>query len=362
MKFIFYPVESRIYEFLLFPSLIHTKIDSDKQNQNHFEHIPQDFINLCLSIKSRLSSYQPRLERYYLEEVDIILLLAARYPFFQKSNADEYLDFLLTLEDRDILKAILYALQLKEWSTTHSEEAKIHVEGLMENEGKLMSWINELSLSGDSKWRLLCFSKDPKEGIKEFVQTMREIEPIFNEFYASKEKQVIEYGKSFVQRLNAIKGDALDEVSSGIVKNEAIPSEVGNIIISYFDNYSVHIYASSSPVYTAWGLEIETIFQKLSQENKNQLTNRILLFKNLGDKTRYEVLRSIAKGITSTKVIAEELGVSSATVSYHLSNLTTCKLIILLHQEGRYNYVVNHAYIDECFSALKSDLTIENQA
>jgi len=229
-------------------------------------------------------------------------------------------------------------------------------------EGKLMSWINELSLSGDSKWRLLCFSKDPKEGIKEFVQTMREIEPIFNEFYASKEKQVIEYGKSFVQRLNAIKGDALDEVSSGIVKNEAIPSEVGNIIISYFDNYSVHIYASSSPVYTAWGLEIETIFQKLSQENKNQLTNRILLFKNLGDKTRYEVLRSIAKGITSTKVIAEELGVSSATVSYHLSNLTTCKLIILLHQEGRYNYVVNHAYIDECFSALKSDLTIENQA
>lgn len=361
MKFIFYPNESKIYDFLFFPNMIHTKNDSFTQDQNHYQHVPQDFINFSFSLKSRLAPYQSKLAKYYLEDINIIFLIATLHPFFKLANGDAYLDFLLTLEDREILKAILYALQVKEWANSRAKEAMVQAEELLKNENHLMSWINELSLSGESKWQLLCFSKAPKEGIKEYVQVMKEIEPIFNEVYAAQEKQVIDYGESFVQRLNSLEGDTLDEITNGIVKNSHIPGEIGHFIISCLSSYSVHIHASSCPPFTAWGLEIETFFHKLIQQSKDQLTDRILLFKNLGDKTRYEVLRCIAKGIKSTKVIAEELGVSSATISYHINNLTTCKLIMLLHQDGKYNYVVNQAYIDECFSALKLDLTIDKQ-
>ena len=151
-------------------------------------------------------------------------------------------------------------------------------------------------------------------------------------------------------------GDSLNQVTNGVLKDSSVPGETKNIFISYFNSYTIQIYSVLKPNFVAWGFMLEKFFEQLIEQNENELLERILLFKNLGDKTRYEVLKCVAKGITSTKIIAEQLGVSSATISYHLSNLATCKLITLLRQEGRYHYVVNHDLIDQCFTDLKKDL------
>ena len=51
------------------------------------------------------------------------------------------------------------------------------------------------------------------------------------------------------------------------------------------------------------GLENGRSLQKMKEINENKTIERVQIFKNLGDKTRYEVLKLIAEGETSTKIL-----------------------------------------------------------
>ena len=108
--------------------------------------------------------------------------------------------------------------------------------------------------------------------------------------------------------------------------------------------------------YIIWGIESEAFLKKIKEAEKEEQVNRILAYKNLGDKTRYEVLKCISNGMQSTKDIAHQLNVSSATISYHLNNLMTSKLIRLAYEDGKYFNKVNQEWIETCFEELKKDL------
>lgn len=82
----------------------------------------------------------------------------------------------------------------------------------------------------------------------------------------------------------------------------------------------------------------------------------VLIFKNLGDKTRYEVVKLIATGESSTKKIATALEVSSATISYHLSALVTAKIIRLDKSNNKFRYVLDWDSIESAFNSLKEDM------
>jgi predicted transcriptional regulator len=91
---------------------------------------------------------------------------------------------------------------------------------------------------------------------------------------------------------------------------------------------------------------------------EGHLAELITTFKNLGDTTRYKVLKNISNGITSTKDIANSLGVSSATVSYHINQLNTSKILKLERVNGKYINSVNIEWINNCISKLKKDLKL----
>ncbi|QNO14184.1 winged helix-turn-helix transcriptional regulator [Alkalicella caledoniensis] len=357
--FSFYPNASKIYDYLYFPSLVHYNEQDNSKVDNHKDEVPEEFIKLQTEISLKLKPYKNILSKYYYyDDINIIHLLLGKYSFFDYVNVSDYLDALQNLDSKEIVKTIIGSLEAKETGTPKSQEARKLAEELVNDDSRLMSWINKLSYSGETKWQLLTFTKTPKESLNECINTLRSLEGIFLEYYSPVEKKIMDYGEEFILRLNNVEGDALDKITNGTLKNSMIPGEKGHMLISYFGDYSIHIYPGVGPGFIAWGMGIEEIFQKLSKREENELSDRILLFKNLGDKTRYEVLKCIASGTTSTKVIAKELGVSSATISYHISNLTTSKIIVPLHAEGRYIYVVNHETIEKCFKDLKKDLKI----
>ena len=101
---------------------------------------------------------------------------------------------------------------------------------------------------------------------------------------------------------------------------------------------------------------MEEAFKKMKEINDNKINERVQVFKNLGDRTRYEVLKLIASGETSTKEIANRLGVTSATVSYHINNFLTSKVIKLDKSNTRFGYVVDYDLLNEIIEGLKEDL------
>ncbi len=95
----------------------------------------------------------------------------------------------------------------------------------------------------------------------------------------------------------------------------------------------------------------------MKEINENKTLERVQIFKNLGDKTRYEVLKLIAAGETSTKVIAKSLGVSSATVSYHLNNFLTSKVIRMDKSNNKFGYIVDYELLEDAIKGgFKKDL------
>ena len=73
-----------------------------------------------------------------------------------------------------------------------------------------------------------------------------------------------------------------------------------------------------------------------------------------------EQIGETAKKLTSIKTIADELGVSSATISYHMNEfLTTGILYMSKESKQKFDYRVDYDKLEEVFKDLKEDLNFK---
>lgn len=357
MKFLFKPNENKIYDALVYPSYIQFKEEQISES-NYSEFVQKEHLEICLNEKKALSPYQTKLEAFYYTDLNLVTLFFRFYPIWGYASADDYLAFLENLEAVDLRKAVLLALIEKSWEKSNELESETQVELLIDSNEKIMDWLDTANVSSDAKWQLMKFIKAPNAGLKELRNCLKEISPLFELFYANYSEQIKNYQIDFEDRLSKLEGDALSQITNGLVKDSHMGDSECILIISAVESYSVLIYVSVKGNFTVWGFKFENIMRSILTQNENQLSERVLLFKNLGDRTKYDCLRCIAEGMTSTKKIAEKLGVSSATISYHLNNLLTSKLIELEQKNGRYKHVVNNSFIEQCIEGLKEDLKL----
>ncbi len=102
---------------------------------------------------------------------------------------------------------------------------------------------------------------------------------------------------------------------------------------------------------------MEDSFKKLYEIREDKLSERVKIFKALGDKTRYETLKLLANGVTSIKEIAKSLNVSSATISYHINEFLTSGIITLKFENNKKaGYKIDYSKLTEVMNELKVDL------
>jgi DNA-binding transcriptional ArsR family regulator len=197
--------------------------------------------------------------------------------------------------------------------------------------------------------------------MKKYVDLMFKLVPIFEELYFSYENEVKTYGQNLADSLNKKGAEGLDDISYSILNIDILGGAEINIIISVMFSYAISIVTIAGGTYVAWGLKMEEAFRAMKEINENKTNERVQIFKNLGDKTRYEVLKLIASGETSTKEIAKTLGVSSATISYHINNFLTSKVIKLDRTNNKYRYAVDYELLEKTIKAFKEDLRFPEQ-
>ncbi|HLS54399.1 MAG TPA: winged helix-turn-helix domain-containing protein, partial [Tissierellaceae bacterium] len=239
---------------------------------------------------------------------------------------------------------------------TYSKEAIKQAEKIANSKDKLISFIKDLPIESNIKWDLFVVLEEAREHMKKYVSLMKKILPIFNEIYRAYKEKVNEYGIYLTGFLNKYGAKGLNDISYSLIDPKLMDSEENNILISITGAYSIRIMGSTEKNYIAWGLKIEEAFKQMKEINENKTNERVQIFKNLGDKTRYEVVKLIAAGESSTKVIAEALNVSSATISYHLNNLVTSKIIKLDKYNGKYGYIIDYKLLEDVIWGFKEDL------
>lgn len=334
------------------------------REENFIEFVPESSKIVMKEMYDLILPYSEKAKTFYFEENedrDFIELLTLSNPFMGQKDALGYLKTLLDKSDETLLYEVIYALCYFDQDTgdTDKEASRSKAEELVRKPEEVMPWLNDLSIGNDAKWQIYSFTQNPRKTLEAYISFMEEVLPKFEKFYEEYRHKVVEYGNDFVRKLGEIEGDSLSEVSNGIVSESVLIGEKIDVLITMVNSFSIMLNAGNIRPFIAWGSDIEKIFIAIKEKEANQVQERVTLFKNLGDNTRYEVLMNIAKGITSTKIIAKNLGVSSATISYHLNNLVTAKLIYLAQSEGKYTYKVNHEFIDKCIKGMKEDLASE---
>ena len=363
MNFKFYPIESRIYDFLEFPGLIFAeeRYVTSKNEYDYKEFPMDDYLVLIKNIGNKLEPYKKDIELFYNKnffgDYDFIELISKTKGIFGYKNEEEYLNMLLSLSEKDINQSITYSIISSiEDSQEYSDEIMSRASDISMDRGNIISIIKDLPIESSIKWTLFLIVEEPVKYMKAYVDLMNNLLSIFRELYSPYEDEVKSYGEYLEDFLYKNGANGLEEISYSILDSKLMNDGENNILVSAMVQFALTISSKGKDYYVCWGLNIDKVFKKMRELNENKVNERVQVFKNLGDKTRYEVVKLIASGETSTKEIANILGVSSATISYHINNLIQAKIIKLDRMDNRYNYVVDYNILENIIKGLQEDL------
>lgn len=367
MKFKFYPKQSQLYDFLNFPGLVFYREEYDKLKDDHNYKMldMKEHLEFIKGIEEKLFPYEKDIENFYMKQIfsnyNFIELIMKHNSIFEYKDKEEFLNMLLNLTEGEINSSMMYSIIMfnDEFDENFDERVKRAKKFLEKDDNikkeNLIELIKDLQIDAASKWNMFLIVQKPVKYMKKYVNLMKKLKPIFEEIYLPYKNKISEYGEYLVDFLNKEGVSALDELTYSIIDLDVIDGDEVRILISRMFPYRISII-SEKDYYMIWGLEMEKAFQQMEEINENKINERVQIFKNLGDKTRYEVVKLISIGETSTKAIARILDVSSATISYHINNLLTSKVIKFDRSDNKYKYKVDYELLERAIDEFKEDL------
>ncbi|MFP4177361.1 MAG: ArsR/SmtB family transcription factor [Acholeplasmataceae bacterium] len=357
MTFTFCPKESRTYDFLHFAKMIYADFKKTIREEPELESvIDEDHEQLIEHIKKSLEPYRKTIEFYYLDDsfskYDFVQLLIQAFPIEAHNEINDYVEHLSNQSAETIKHELLRAILKEEQEDEIADEAV--EKALEQNE---MEFVHGLDADPSFKWSLLVILEDPKRHLDRFVDLLLEIYPVFREIYDSYVDDVLSIGKRLEDALNSNPEEAIRRLTMGRIDHAIIKGREARLYVSAIFAYMLRVRDVGNVPIFIWGRRMEAAFERISRLNEDRIDHRVKLFKALGDRTRYEVLRSISRGASSLKDIAHSLGVSSATISYHTNEFIKAGAIRLDKGQRKLGYRIDYDLLESVIEEFKKDLS-----
>ncbi len=346
---------SKILDYLSFPRMIfNLELEMQEEDETLKEVIKEDFIKLTEKIIPLLEPYKDEINQFYQKDIysnfDFSTILLKAYSIYDYQDIHDYFDDLLKEDPKTFKDKIIESLITMDSEVDTPKDL---------NETNATQYINQLKIDSANKWNLFMMIQDSYEYLKKYISFLKKIEPFFESAYQTYEKKIVEVGTNLLKRLSKNTSETFRKLTYDTITYDFQEDVESNLYISFVMPYSLRLIDSEINR-IVWGLELEYSFQKIHELKEDKLSQRVKIFKSLGDKTRYEVLRLVAKGVKSTKDIAAELDVSSATISYHLNEFLNSGILYLNKGKNqKFGYMVDYKKLDEVFNELKEDLKFE---
>ncbi|MCF7923920.1 MAG: ArsR family transcriptional regulator [Candidatus Izimaplasma sp.] len=359
MKFIYQKETSKIYDYILFPRLYYIDNEIEKVEENFYEGIlDKKYIELAKSAKEKLSPYKNVIDKFYHEDIysnyDFVNILFYAFPLEDIKDFEEYFEKINSYNGTDLKRILLNAI-IKAY-----DEETTKIENYS-NDADVLNFINKLEIEPKYKWTLLLMMQSPQTYVKDFFDLLTSVKPIFDSLYNNKDVNLIEIGEELVTKLKDNPEETIKEITYGSVSFNVLDMDVTYVYVSYFFPYTLRVISLEKYNYFIWGYTLEETFKKVNQINQDKQIQRVKIFKALGDNTRYNTLKLIAEGTSSTKKIANALDVSSATISYHLNEFVNTGIINIDNRNRKAGYVINYDLLNNIFEDLKNDLLFPNK-
>jgi DNA-binding transcriptional ArsR family regulator len=354
MKFNYNEDVSRILDYLIFPRIYYFVSEYKNSHDDTFvKVIDEQYLEFAEKMRSKLEPSSDDIKTFYQDDIysnnDFYNILINAFPVHEYENEHQYLDELVKIDELTFKEKIIHSLlNLENESAVDSELAL--------DENSALQYINELKIDASNKWNLLMIIQKPKEQLKKFIELLNQYESLFYDYHKQSIDQMNLVGKRLESMLSKNTKKSFDELTYHSIDYDFNSGECGYIYVSSIFPYTMRI-SEEDPLRIVWGVQMEKSFKRVHEIIDDQLTQRVKVFKALGDKTRYETLKLLSQGVSSIKQIAQTLDVSSATISYHINEFLTSGIVhIRRGKETKSTYQVDYERLNLILKAFKEDL------
>jgi len=365
MKFEFKKQASRVLDYIIFPGVIYFfEEERDTENEIMKSVISKDYINFIENMNDLLVPYKDEIMKYYNKDIyssyDFSNILIHGFPLYDYKSEHSFLSQILSYDENTLRKTMIKTLisleDGEEDVEEDVEESSIAFNDEEFTEATALSFINELQVDASNKWNLLMMIQKPKQYLRGFIDLLEKVQSIFYRYYDTKEDEVIQYGENLEKRLSNNTEKTFKEITHEAISYDFGGSDVCYLYVSAMYPYSLR-FLNTKQRRIVWGIKTEESFKALNEIRQDKLSERVKIFKALGDKTRYETLKLLANGVTSIKDIAHKLDVSSATISYHINEFLTSGIINLKFEKSKKaGYKVDYKKLQDVMGELIKDL------
>ena len=343
---------------LLYPILILKKNRDEERPSSQFEQQLEEIVEEMKHMSVPLETYMDKILYFYKDDVLRMFFINVK-TLLRYRSFDEYVEFLQSMDEVLIKKQLMTSIVKQDEEELVVEDK---VEELVGNQFAFLDFLKYLPIDDTLRWNYFTIMSQPKKFVEDFISLHQTIKPIFDKVYAEYlpilEKSYTEFEATIREHPTI-----LAEAFTGTKEIEEIDwtsddiSVIPTLLLSDF-------FFQDSEILLLGAKSLEVI-QHFIQTRLDKQQERINVFKNLGDKTRYQIFCEIAKGTKSVKKIAEQLGITSATVSYHINELVLSNLVVQGWNKKDCLKAIHTELITEVMNGLMEDSlmtnTVENE-
>lgn len=346
---------SILYDQLSFPTLLFNDPNWNKESSYDIALFKsgETYISLLKDIRSSLTPYEEDIKYFFSTNQtpmsDLIDIIIDAYPLTGFNSLEEYFDHLMNTNNTDLIKKCVFAVNnLTEEDIDYND---------CDND---IDFIQKINLEQRLKWLLLLFFQNPKKELEKLKDLYKKLLPYHNQYYSDQEVQMV--GQYVEQQINSMDPEKHKALTHGIYDLSVLTETNITIYVSYWHMFSLIVSKNQNDTTLIWGIKLQEAFSEIDRLGKDKINKVTKLFKSLSDPNKFRILKLISSGETKIKEIARIIGVSSATVSYHISDLFTMGIIKFKAQTKSLGYQINKEALDEAWDFIMTELNVEDKS
>lgn len=267
------------------------------------------------------------------------------------TTLEELLQGISKLPKEEVLKRLVMELLA---DSIESEKDREKEALTIVSQNGVFNLIKGLDASPAAKWHLFSFIDDMERNIGQFISIVEQYAPIYYSSIKKHEKTIDDFNNMMEKRIERDPETFLKELTRGNYRAENYETVL--ISTTYYYAYNLFFKTKDRLGHLVVGIDFEKAIKGL--EGQNELENTLIVFKNLSDKTRFEIIRLLLSKDYFGQELAEELKITSATVSYHMNFLMTAKLVHVERKEHKAYYTLNKEALRGCIGFLNREFKL----
>lgn len=209
-----------------------------------------------------------------------------------------------------------------------------------------VEFLKKCKITDKQKWKLMTIMKGSKEYYRQLIELIKENQCAYDKAIKSIDRELNIAIKQYIKDMKKSSDGQFAKLVNLFSNNMYVyPTLIFPISQISFNNYGYY------------GLLSERTFESGS-DKQNTKEAMLLKLKALGDQSKFEILLSLKNFPKYNLELAEQLNLSSSTMSHHMNVLLSCGLVEVSKRDGKVYYNIQREGVKKLLYSLEKHLIL----